>query len=219
MTDKTDVAIVEGGLKINGSISFDDLVNVAVAQHEDSLHEHRTRLQAEIQATVATNKKTEEALLESYKVKALAEVQPLFPTATIEVSGSFYAQTIKGKQSFLYQFSARAEMPQPKTLTNEYNFDEDDDVFEVDTPSKNKLRFNVGHFSIRVTADDSKVINDANAEEERLRGELQKINLALQELPRKTRQVKAAMARQRMEAEGMGDILANPEIQKILQLK
>ena len=188
-------------LQLDARVSFDDLVNIAVSRFETQLHTARTSVQNDMKLNQANRAKLLKALRHEILNQAKTE------HASITTIGQL---TVTTKVSV-------DEDAEP----NQGNIEVDVSVVFIGPNLVETKYHRTTELTVLYAVSPGRIIElDTMAEEyTNLRNQLLNLNQQIQDMDRKTRQVKGLLAEQKLEAQGMTGLLEDQRIQDILQIK
>lgn len=195
-------------LKMDATISFDDVINVFVSRFETELFAQRASIQANLKANQAEKKDLQKQIGANLDEQLEAIFAPLVD-GFHDVVVSFYWN--KGLEATPNN-KERVKISITQTTTLPEGMQAPDYQGKLPTISKD--------FDIQI-APPAELISAWKANDvvgEDLKQKLLAVNAEMQGIDRKTRQIKGLIAERKLQDAGMQDLLANEEISKILQL-
>ena len=213
MTNQMTTTDAMSKLSLNAQVTMDDIVNILVSKHEEALYQRRQQVQEAIRSAMADQKKLGEAIRTMAKNEVFVLLKPLTEPTLTHASISIDVQPAETSDLdkvdyWDVAYEQTLKLPEgPVRIVNK-NYAHESDKGGV---FKTTMRVTVQPEQL----EDWRQISRLLAEE---RLELNSVNAELQAVERKTRQVKAHLAQQKLQAEGMEALLAGPEIQNIMAL-
>lgn len=208
------IANIAKDLKLDASVSFDDLVNIAVSKYETALHERRTEIQARNKACENERKKVVDDIIKH----VAGHLEVAFPdrndVGSLTIQYKIEPSTVLG-DNFLNRPFWYAEVTQTTTIKDGANV-----MFSQYSNSGEQKLVVVNSFNavMPVPNDFVQLIADNKRDAEVCRQDLLAVNAELQGIERKTRQVKGLLAEKKLQDAGLSGLLDSPEIANILQL-
>lgn len=194
-------------LKLDATITFDDLVNVFVSRHEDALHLHRGEIQRSLKLVNADRA----ILVDEIKAFLKQEVENRFgdvnPDAGIKIAFELVSVT--------EEHDLKKTDFWPVTLKQSLKIDRTDIKYVKESYGDNKYKFDL---AIKVTAEHLKAWHSIAKRQNELKEQLVLVNADIQSIDRKTRQVKGLLAAKKLEQADAMALLESDEIKNILKI-
>jgi hypothetical protein len=189
-------------LQLDARVSFDDVVNIAVSRLETQLHTARTNVQNEMKLNQAKRAKLLTSMHQEIVAQAKkdhAHLNSTFGQLTVSVKVS----TDENKLPKKGVIGVDLVISYGGANVTGYSTRRQTDL-EIEYPVHPKLMMELDTFDENYT---------------NLRTKLTSLNQQIQDIDRKTRQIKGLLAEQKLEAQGLSNLLDDPRIQNILQLQ
>jgi hypothetical protein len=189
-------------LQLDARVSFDDVVNIAVSRLETQLHTARTNVQNEMKLNQAKRAKLLTSMHQEIVAQAKkdhAHLNSTFGQLTVSVKVS----TDENKLPKKGVIGVDLVISYGGANMTGYSTRRQTDL-EIEYPVHPKLMMELDTFDENYT---------------NLRTKLTSLNQQIQDIDRKTRQIKGLLAEQKLEAQGLSNLLDDPRIQNILQLQ
>lgn len=188
-------------LQLDARVSFDDLVNIAVSRFETQLHTARTNVQNDMKLNQANRAKFLKALCNEILNQAKKDHASITTigqlTVTTKVSVDEDAEPKQGNIAV----DVSVAFSGSNLVETQYHITKELTVLYAVPPG-------------RIIELDTMVEEYTN-----LRNQFLNLNQQIQDIDRKTRQVKGLLAEQKLEAQCLTGLLEDQRIQDILQIK
>lgn len=200
----TNPLAVLNNIEMNASVSLDDIVNVFISRFETERHGRFEDLQANLKDNAAKLKALDLEAIERVKADFVRPDEVIHRGLMFEVVQSF------GKIDLLWPSNEVSfEIKQVNKVINHAKL--------VDYYNKTESTHT---FVVKVNLNEDLVAARACLVEQgtTLRDELMAVNQQLQQVDRKSRQVKGFIAERKLEQAGMTALLQNPELAKLIEM-
>ena len=192
-------------LTVDAKINLDDVVNVFISRYETDLTGRFETTQAGLKENLKCLKALDLEVLARLKADFVVEDKVIYSCFTHQVSQSF--------GEIVINWPSKTASLQVNHVTTPLNGCKLADYYNK-TEYKTSFNVNVNLYEDFCSTYD-RMVGEGNV----LREELMSYNQQLQQVDRKARQIKGLIAEKKLEQAGMTDLLENPELAKLIQLK
>lgn len=192
-------------LTIDAKINLDDVVNVFISRYETDLTGRFETVQGQLKENAQCLKALDLEVLTRLKEDFVLENQVIHSCFTHRTTQSFNEVVINWPAKTACLTITHTTTPNNNCKLADYY---------AKTESKNSFSINVNLYGDAVSTYE-RLVGEGN----KLREELMSYNQQLQQVDRKARQIKGLIAERKLEQAGMTDLLQNPELAQLIQLK